>query len=116
MRRFLPVVMLAACAAPVGNPVPKEVRLTGTELALRLTDGTLCRADWQAAPVGRLEGCGPGYGYAVTVEDNPNLLRQIVQGLVLALGGKDVLSPLAEVVITDPAGIDTVFVSPPEVE
>jgi hypothetical protein len=116
MRRFLPVLLLAACTAPVGNPVPQEVRLTGTELALRLTDGTLCRADWQATPVGRLGACGPGYGYAVRVDDNPNLLRQIVEGLVLALGAKDVLSPVAEVVITDPAGIDHVFVSPSEVE
>ncbi len=81
---------------------------------LRLSDGTTCRTDWQAAPVGRLEGCGPGYGYAVTVADRPNLVRQLAEGLVLALGGRNVLAPLAEVVITDPAGIDTVFVSPPE--
>lgn len=115
MRRFLPLLLLAACAAPLGDPVPKEVRLTDTELVLRLSDGTLCRTDWQAAPVGRLDACGPGYGYAVAVEDNPNLLRQLVEGLVLALGGRGVLSPMAEVVITDPAGIDHVFVSPPEV-
>lgn len=116
MRRFLPVLLLAACTAPVGNPVPQEVRLTGTELALRLSDGTLCKADWQATPVGRLEACGPGYGYGVKVEDSPNVPRRIVEGLVLALGGKGVLRPMAEVVITDPAGIDHVFVSPPEVE
>jgi hypothetical protein len=113
MKRLLPVLLLSACGALPGDPVPQEVRLTQETMTLRLSDGTTCRADWQAAPVGRLEGCGPGYGYAVTVDANPNLVRQLVEGLVLALGGQGVLAPMAEVVITDPAGIDHVFRSPP---
>jgi hypothetical protein len=113
MKRLLPVLLLSACAALPGTPVPQEVRLSETEMVLRLSDGTRCVADWQAAPVGRLEACGPGYGYAVTVADRPNFLRQLADGLVLAAGLQGVLAPVAEVVITDPAGIDHVFRSPP---
>ena len=112
MKRLVPLFLLAACAVTDTAPVPKSVRLTDTEMALRLSDGTLCRADWAAVPVGRLESCGPGYGYAVTVEDRPNILRQLAEGIMLALGARGVLVPMAEVVITDPAGIDHVFVSP----
>lgn len=115
MRKVLPLLLvLAACAAPVAEPVLQSVRLTDTKLTLVLTDGSRCSVDWRAAPVGRMENCGPGYGYAVTVEDNPNLLRQLVEGMVLALGGEGVLAPMAEVVVTGPGGTDQVFVSPPE--
>ena len=112
MKRLLPLVLLAACAAPVADPVPQSVRLTDQRLTLLLADGTRCSVDWRRAPVGRMDNCGPGYGYAVTVEDNPNLLRQLVEGIVLALGGQGVLSPMAEVVITAPGGADQVFVFP----
>ena len=114
MRKVLPfVVALAACAAPVAEPGVQRVRLTDTRLTLVLTDGTRCSVDWRAVPAGRMENCGPGYGYAVTVEDNPNILRQLVEGVVLALGGEGVLAPMAEVVITGPGGTDQVFVSAP---
>jgi hypothetical protein len=63
-----------------------------------------------------LERCGPGYGYAVRVVENPNVLRQLFTGLTEALGAEGVVPPMAEVVITDPGGVDTVFVSPPPVE
>ncbi len=107
--------MAAACVAPqAGNPRPEGVRLSAEVLTLVLSDGTACRTDWAAAPVGRLEECGPGFGYAVTVEDRPNLLRRLVQEVDLAVGGGRLFAPMAEVVITDPAGIDHVFVLPPE--
>lgn len=112
MRRLLPLVLLAACVAPAGDPRPASVRLTQAELLLRLDDGTLCRADWRAAPAGRLEDCGPGYGYAVHLEPLTNPARMLAEGIELALGG-EFLAPMAEVVITDPAGIDWVFASPP---
>jgi hypothetical protein len=54
MKRLLPVLLLSACGALPGDPVPQEVRLTQETMTLRLSDGTTCRADWQAAPVGRL--------------------------------------------------------------
>lgn len=116
MLRFVPVpLLLAACvAAPVGVPAPAGVRLSAEELVLRLTDGTLCRADWTVAPVGRLDRCGPGFGYVVTVEDRPNLMRQLVKAVDLAVAGGRMFPPMAEVVITDPAGIDHVYVLPPE--
>lgn len=115
--RLFPVLALtAACAGPLpGQPMPQEARLSTTTLTLVLSDGTVCRADWVAAPVGRMEACGPGYGYAVRVIENPNLLRQMWTALTSALGAEGAVAPLAEVVITDPSGIDTSFVSPPPV-
>ncbi|MCB6178394.1 hypothetical protein LHP98_09655 [Rhodobacter sp. Har01] len=112
MKRLLPILLLSACVAAPGNPVPQAARLTDTTLTLRLSDGTTCRADWAASPVGRMDTCGPGYGYAVKLADRKNLARQLVEGIDLALGGGLGLAPMAEVVITDPAGIDHVFSSP----
>ena len=116
MRKLLICLVLAGCVSAVpGNPVPESARLSNEVLTLVLSDGTVCRADWVTAPVGRMDGCGPGYGYAVRVIDNPNILRQIWTGLTTALGAEGAVSPLAEVVITDPAGVDRVFASPPPV-
>jgi hypothetical protein len=113
----LPVLaFLGACAVPTGQVEPVSLRLGDESLTLRLSDGTVCTKGWATEPVGRLDGCGPGYGYAVQVEENPNILRQLAEGLVLALGGKGILAPMAEVVITDPAGTDWVFTSPQPVE
>ncbi len=117
MRKLLVLMLLAGCAGLAGNPVPQAARLSDTVLTVTLSDGTVCRADWAAeGGSGRLEECGPGYGYAVRVVENPNILRQLFTGLVDSLGAEGVSPPLAEVIITDPAGMDRVFVSPPEVE
>jgi hypothetical protein len=114
---IIPLLALAACSAPMlGHPVPQSARLSAEALILTLSDGTVCRAEWPMAPVGRMEGCGPGYGYAVRVVENPNLLRQLFTGLTTALGAEGAVAPMAEVVITDPAGADRVFVSPPPAE
>lgn len=117
MKKALAVVaMLAGCAAPMaGNPVPDRARLSDSTLTLVLSDATVCRAEWRAAPVGQFENCGPGFGYAVTEVENPNPLRQIWAGLTKALGAEGAVPPLAKVVITGPAGQKTVFASPPEV-
>ncbi len=113
MRKVLVLLALAGCAA-IGQPVPQAARLSTEVLTLTLSDGTVCRADWAAAGgVGRLEACGPGYGYAVRVVENPNVLRQLFTGLTGALGADGHVPPFAEVTITDPAGVDHVFVSPP---
>ncbi|MDQ2067272.1 hypothetical protein Q9295_12920 [Xinfangfangia sp. CPCC 101601] len=110
MRRLLPMVLLlAACAAPVASPGLRSVKLSQEALTLTLTNGTRCWVDWRQAPVGRMEACGQGYGYAVTVADNPNVLRQLVEGVVLALGASAVLAPMAEVVITGPGGTDQIY-------
>ncbi|TGD63304.1 hypothetical protein EYC08_13495 [Tabrizicola sp. WMC-M-20] len=117
MRKFLLCLALAGCVSAMpGTPVPQAARLSADVLTLTLSDGTVCRAAWAQAPVGRMDTCGPGYGYAVRVIDNPNILRQIWTELTTALGAEGAVAPLAEVVITDPAGIDRVFSSPPPVE
>lgn len=117
MRRFIALMVLAGCAMPVGNPTPQAARLSSEVLTLTLSDGTVCRANWVAeGGSGRLEPCGPGYGYVVTLVANPNILRQLMAGVAGELGSDGLLSPMAEVVITDPAGIDTVFVSPAPVD
>lgn len=114
---IIPVLALAACSAPIlGHPVPQSARLSAEVLTLTLSDGTVCRAEWAMAPVGRMEGCGPGYGYSVRVVQNPNILRQLFTGLTTTLGAEGAVPPMAEVVITDPAGVDRVFVSPPPVD
>jgi hypothetical protein len=107
---------LAGCAGLSATPGPQAARLSAEVLTLTLTDGTICRANWaEVGGIGRLEPCGPGFGYAVRVVENPNLLRQLFTGLTGALGAEGVVPPMAEVVITDATGRDHVFVSPPPV-
>ena len=113
MRRLIPVLLLAGCVGAGQPPVPQAARLSSDVLTLILADGTVCRTRWVDAPVGRLEPCGPGFGYAVNVVQNPNLLRQLFTGLTSALGAEGAVPPMAEVVITDATGRDHVFVSPP---
>ena len=106
---------LAACAPQSGAmAVPAAARLSADVLTVTLTDGSVCRANWAAAGgVGRLDSCGAGLGYAVTVVEKPNILRQLAEGIVEALGAEGALAPLAEVVLTDTSGRDYSFVSPP---
>lgn len=114
---FALVVSVAACVPPMtDHPVAQAARLSADTLTLTLSNGTVCRAAWAAEPVGRLENCGPGFGYAVRVVENPNILRQLFTGLTTALGAEGAVPPMAEVVITDPSGNDTTFISPPPVE
>lgn len=117
MRKMLAVLVLGGCAGLTAPPVPQAARLSSEVLTLTLSDGTICRADWVAAGgAGQFRDCGPGFGYAVTVVRNPNLLRQLFTGLTEALGAEGVVPPMAEVVITDAMGRDHVFVSPPPVD
>jgi hypothetical protein len=114
MRWMIGVAALAGCAALETTPVPQSARLSSEVLTLTLSDGTVCRAAWaEAGGAGRFENCGPGFGYAVDVVENPNLLRQLFTGLTEALGAEGAVPPMAEVVITDATGRDHVFVSPP---
>lgn len=104
---------LAGCAG-VGQPqVPQAARLSADVLTVVLADGTVCRADWAAAGgAGRLERCGPGYDYRVTVVEKPNLLRQFWSELTRALGAEGVVPPMAKVEISD--GVESwTFASPP---
>lgn len=115
MTALLVVPLLAGCVRPMAEPEPQAARLSTEVLTVTLSDGTVCRANWAAAGgAGRLEPCGPGYDYAVREVEDPNLLRQLFTGLTAALGADGVVPPMAEVVITDAAGVQHVFVSPPE--
>jgi hypothetical protein len=117
MRKSLILMLvLAGCVAPMGAATPDRARLSATVLTLVLTDGTVCRANWKGAPVGRFDRCGPGFGYAVQEVSNPNILRQFWTGITTALGAEGAVPPMAHVVITDAAGLDHVFVSPVTLE
>ncbi len=107
------VAGLAGCVMPGGRVEPQAARLSSEVLTVNLSDGTLCRADWAAAGgMGRLEPCGPGYDYRVTVVDRPNLLRQLWTGLTGVLGAQGLVAPMAQVEITD--GVESwTFSSPP---
>jgi hypothetical protein len=114
MRWMICCLALAGCAGVQTAPVPQAARLSAEALTLTLSDGTTCLAPWASAGgAGRFKDCGPGFGYAVTVVRNPNILRRLFTGLTEALGADGVLPPMAEVVITDASGRDHVFVSPP---
>lgn len=117
---FIGAVMLglSACApGAAGMAVPASARLSADVLTVTLTDGTVCRADWAVTGgVGRMEGCGAGFGYAVNMVQSPNVLRQLAVGNVEALGAEGAFAPLAEVVLTDASGRDYSFASPPPVE
>lgn len=114
MRKLLLVLALGGCAGLQANPVPQAARLSADTLTLTLSDGTSCRARWaEAGGAGRFDDCGAGFGYAVEVVENPNILRQLFTGLTEALGAEGAVPPMAEVVITDASGRDHVFVTPP---
>lgn len=107
---------LVACTGLSQPAVPREARLSAEVLTVTLADGSLCRAEWAAAGgSGRLEPCGPGYDYRVTVVERPNLLRQFWTSLTQALGAEGVVPPMARVEIAG-NGRRWTFVSPPPVE
>lgn len=114
MRALIPLVVLAGCAG-LPAPQPQAARLSADVLTVTLTDGSVCRADWRAG-AGRLAPCGPGYDWQVEVVRDPNILRQLAEGALGALGGADLLAPMAVVTLTDPRGAVFRFASPPPVD
>jgi hypothetical protein len=112
----LGMLALGGCAALMQEPVPKAARLSAEVLTVTLGDGTVCRADWAAAGgAGRLEPCGPGYDYRVTVVEKPNLLRQFWSELTGALGAEGVVPPMGSVELSR-GGRTWTFASPPPAE
>jgi hypothetical protein len=108
--RFFPVVVLLGCGAVA--PVPEAARLSADQVTVVLSDGSNCRAPIGA---GRMALCGAGYDYRVDLVQNPNLLRRFVEGAFGALGAEGVLAPMGQVSLTDDAGREYRFVSPPPV-
>ncbi|HSF65444.1 MAG TPA: hypothetical protein VLA78_13720 [Paracoccaceae bacterium] len=108
---LIPLLLLAACAA-LPSPQPQAARLSADTLTVTLTDGTACRADWRAG-AGRLADCGPGYDWQVEEVRDPNLLRQLAEGVLGALAAEGALAPMAAVTLTDAQGRVFRFASPP---
>lgn len=111
MRVLIPLALLAGCAG-LTDPQPLAARLSADALTVTLTDGSVCRTGWQARQ-GRLADCGPGYDWQVEVVRDPNLLRQLAEGVFGALGAEGALAPMATVTLTDARGRAFRFASPP---
>lgn len=110
---LLLVVVLAGCAGFGGPAVPVAATLSAETLTLNLSDGTMCRADWQAeGGAGRLAECGAGFDYRVTPVASANPLRHLFEGITAALGAEGVLAPMAVVEVYG-AGREWRFASPP---
>ena len=113
MRKILALMLLSACTAqpsallPVVAPVVQDMRLTDDTLTIAMSNGTICKADLRA---GKGEACG--YHYVVAVDAAANPLRKIAQELVLAVGAKNLLTPMAKVTLTDAEGRAQTYVSP----
>ena len=112
MKRFLPLLFLAACAMPVGQSRPESLRMNDSTLFLTLQGGMICRADWRAAPVGDFGACAPGLSYEVSPQKGANPVRKILQEVELALDGS-LLSPMAEVRLRSASGGEWRFTVPP---
>lgn len=117
MRALIPLALLAACAVPQADAVPQAARLSAEVLTVTLSDGSTCRADWRAqGGAGRMEDCGAGIDWQVQELGDPNILRQIAEGVFAALGAEGALAPLAQVTLTDARGRAFRFASPPPAE
>jgi hypothetical protein len=101
-------LFLLAC----GNvtPRPEAARLGADQLQLVMSDASTCNAPIGA---GRMPMCGAGLTYSVELVENPNLLRQFMEGAFGVLGAQGVLAPMAVVTVSDDAGREYRFVSPP---
>lgn len=109
--------LLAACASDQ-EAAPKNVRVTQDMLSVRLTNGTLCKAprpdsgNW----AGQFDTCGSPVEYRVEGVDRSNPVRIVMEELLGALGGEDLLLPEARVTLSAPDGREWVFLSPPRVK
>ncbi|NBO20386.1 MAG: hypothetical protein EBU97_00145 [Rhodobacteraceae bacterium] len=111
---LLPLLFAAGCSLVPVAPQPVDARLSQTTLTVALSDGTLCRTPW-AAGAGRLDQCGPGFDWRVTVVERPNLLRRLWVDGMRALGAEGAVPPMAQVVLTGDDGQSHSFTSPPPV-
>ena len=112
MRRsapFLTIALVAGCAL-AGPPRPETVRLSPQVLTVVMQDGTVCRADWPAAPEGRMDDCG--VGYQVLPEGKANPIARVWQDVWRALEADGAIQPQARVLVTDAGGGTHVFASP----
>ncbi len=112
--RLAPVlVCLLAVAGPAAAATPRAARLTDEVLTITLSDGTTCRLkNWQARPQGRFDACAPGLGYDIRLEPRTNPFRALLEGIEEVVDGAFLL-PMADIRLTDAAGREYRFTSPP---
>ena len=107
--RYLWLAPLALVACGNSAPVPQSARLGADQMQLVLSDGSRCTAPIGA---GRLPLCGAGFEYRVDLVQDPNILRQLVEGAFGVLGIQGVLAPMGVVTVVDHMGREYRFVSP----
>lgn len=111
------LLALVACtpvADAKGPAVPARAGLSRDGLTVTLTDGTRCAVPFGtegSSASGRMAACGAGMGFAIRTLDAGSLARmsRSYAKPLMPLGANP---PLAEVILTDPAGIDHIFLSP----
>lgn len=117
LRILLPIVLfLAACSQTGGRP--EAVLLENDRVTVRMSSGSPCvgfrDASTQTATgwAGTLEGCPMPYPYKVTLQPGTNPVRWVLQETFTALGGDNIVAPLALVEVTAPGGVIYRFRSP----
>ena len=116
MRKFLiaGVLGVAGCAAAVAA-TPKSVALSNSKLAVSMSDGTNCTADWLAndgAASGVLAGCPYALTYSIQPSENANIVRRGFEQFYQLVGIYDQAVGFGTVEITDASGAVYRFVSP----
>lgn len=92
---------LTACVMPEVRVQPVGARINDQMLTVNFSDGQTCRADWAAAPKGRLEACA--FDYEVLPEVKPNILHDLLRGVNDEVEGT-LIVPLAQIILHDAQG------------
>ena len=109
---LLPMALLAGCLNTFPQPQTVDVSALGIEVQMsnRQTctgPAPLPGSSWS----GTLQGCDAPYPYRVTLDDRPNVLRDVLETGLAAVGVP--LAPVATVEIDGPSGNTWRFASPP---
>ena len=117
---FTSLCVLVACGVPDGGGKIRDVSIRNEAVRIFMTDGARCVVPFETgAPVsiaGVTEDCGYALTYSVTLSDTRrNPARFILEELLSAVGGDNLLAPRAIVRIEDTDGRERVFISPADV-
>lgn len=100
--------LAAGCAALATTPSPSAVSLTESQLDVRMSNGTTCIGTPSQAGAltwsGALANCPQGFAYTVEIDPRSNILREAVRIVLEAVELDDLISPVAQVSVTDPDG------------
>jgi len=116
-----PGLVLALAACQPGNPRPDSVELDRDLLTVRFSNAETCLGPAPAEGAetgwsGTLQSCAYPHAYTVDIDPRANPIRLILQEVFGALGGEDILTPIATVSITDPSGRVRQFETPERFE